>query len=166
MASRFGCSGAARAFLATCLIVIGFAALAEATQPGRGGRPSRGGPVPGIPPQQQLLGPTGPTPFNPAGRTPFNPAGPTPLNPAGPPPLGARVVSPRSFVPFQQPGMYVGVVGGGLGQAGSFYCEVHNRGYASQGLFLSHLADADGLYGEDAFSFLVEDGGTLVFPAE
>lgn len=165
MRSALGCRGAARTLIASCLALLGVATIAAATDPGRAGRPSRGGFGAGIPPQQQLLGPTGPTPFNPAGRTPFNPAGPTPLNPAGPPPLGARVVSPRNFVPAQQPGMYVGVVGGGLGQAGSFYCQVHDRGYASQGLFLSHLADADGIYGEDAFSYIVEDGGTWVFPA-
>jgi hypothetical protein len=166
MTSRFGCSAATCALVATTLMVFGLVALAGATQPSQGGhRPGGGRGIGGIPPPVQLYGPTGPTPFNPAGRTPFNPAGPTPLNPAGPPPLGARVVSPRNFVPYQQPGMYVGVVGGGLGQAGSFYCQVHDRGYASQGLFLSHLADVDGVYGEDAFSFLVEDGGTWVFPA-
>lgn len=153
----------------TCLAVLGAVALAGATPPVHGGRLPTGGriPIPPVAPVPQLYGPAGPTPLNPAGRTPFNPAGPTPLNPAGAPPIGARVVSPRGFVPYQQPGMYVGVVGGsGYGQGGSFYCQVHDRGYASQGMFLSHLADFDGVYGDDALSFLVEDGGVWVFPAQ
>lgn len=144
-----------------CFLVLFTAAAAVATPPGRGGRPQIGGHSVGVRPQQPLYGPAGPTPFN--------PAGPTPLNPAGPPPVGGGVAYPRRFVPAYQPapGMYVGVVGGGngYGQGGSFYCQVHDRGYASQTLFLNHLADADGMYGEDALSFLVEDGGVWVFPA-
>lgn len=161
-------SGKLGAAVATGIAVLGIAALTGATPPGHAGRPPGGGGGVAVAPLPQLYGPTGPTPFNPAGRTPLNPAGPTPLNPAGPPPIGARVVSPRSFVPYQQPGMYVGVVGGGYGygQGGSFYCQVHDRGYASQGMFLNHLADFDGIYGEDALSLLIEDGGVWVFPAQ
>ncbi|MBY0280508.1 hypothetical protein K2Z84_34670 [Candidatus Binatia bacterium] len=148
-----------------CLVVLG-AAAAGATPPGHGGRSSVAGRGSAVAPPPQLYGPAGPTPLNPAGPTPLNPAGPPPLNPAGPPPLGTHLVSPRRFVPYQQPGMYVGVVGGGYGQGGSFYCQVHNRGYASQGMFLNHLADFDGVYGDDAVSLLVEDGGVWVFPAQ
>lgn len=148
------------------LVMLG-AVAAGATPPGVGGRPPGGGRGGAVAPLPPLYGPTGPTPLNPAGRTPFNPAGPTPLNPAGPPPLGAHLVTPRSFVPYSQPGMYVGVVGGsGYGSGGSFYCQVHDRGYASQGMFLNHLADFDGVYGDEALSVLVEDGGVWVFPAQ
>lgn len=145
------------------IVVLAAVSQAGATPPGRDGRPQFGGHAVGVRPLPPLNGPAGPTPLN--------PAGPTPLNPAGGPPIGGGVAQPRRFVPsYQQaPGMYVGVVGGGgygFGQGGSFYCQVHDRGYASQTLFLNHLADADGLYGEDALSFLIEDGGVWVFPAQ
>ena len=159
--SKFRWSRTARTLGAACLVVLVGAALAGATPPGDR-RPQIGGHSVGVRPLPPLNGPAGPTPLNPAGRTP--------LNPAGPPPVGGGVAYPRRFVPAYQPapGMYVGVVGDGYGygQGGSFYCQVHNRGYASQTLFLNHLADADGMYGEDALSFLIEDGGVWVFPAE
>jgi len=159
MSRRIGRSDRAWA-LATVLVLAGVA-LAEAQSPSRGGRPQSGGHVVGVRPQPPLNGPAGPTPFN--------PAGPTPLNPAGRPPIGGGVAAPRRLVPAYQapaPGLYVGVVGGGLGAGGSFYCQVHDRGYASQTHFLNHLADVDGMFGEDALSYLVEDGGVWVFPAE
>ncbi len=158
----FSLSGPARSLGAACLIVLATAVFAGATPPRHDGRPQIGGHSVGVRPQAPLNGPAGPTPLN--------PAGPTPLNPAGAPPVGGGMAYPRRFVPAYQPapGMYVGVVGGGYGygQGGSFYCQVHDRGYASQTLFLNHLADADGMYGEDALSFLIEDGGVWVFPAE
>jgi len=137
---------------------------AGATNPGRAPQRS-GGHTVGVVPLPPLRGPAGPTPLNPAGPTPLNPAGPTPLNPAGP-----SISFPRQGGFIQQPGVYVGVVGGGgnyrpqLG--GSFYCQVHNRGYASQGLFFDHLAGADGLYGDEALSYLIDDGGVWIFPVE
>jgi hypothetical protein len=159
-----GCrwSRTARTVSFACLVVLVATTLAAATPPRQDRRPQSGGHSVGVRPLPPLNGPAGPTPFN--------PAGPTPLNPAGSPPVGGGVAYPRRFVPSYQPapGMYVGVVGGGYayGQGGSFYCQVHDRGYASQTLFLNHLADADGMYGEDALSFLIEDGGVWVFPAE
>lgn len=118
---------------------------------------------------RSLIGPAGPTPLDPAGPTPLNPAGPTPLNPTGPsigmPRRGARIQQT-----VQQPGVFVGVVGAGRNVGaplqGSFYCQVHNRGYATQSLFFDHLAVADGLAGDEATSFLIEDGGVWVFPVE
>lgn len=158
--SGFTCSRTVRILAATGLAVLVAASQAVATPPGSDGRPQIGGHAVGVRPQPPLYGPVGPTPLN--------PAGPTPLNPAGS--LGGGVARPRRVVPSYQPapGMYVGVIGGdyGYGQGGSFYCQVHDRGYASQTLFLNHLADADGMYGEDALSFLVEDGGVWVFPAQ
>ena len=149
-----------RMLASAAIVVLVAASQARATPPGRDGRPQIGGHSVGVRPLPPLYGPAGPTPLN--------PAGPTPLNPAGS--LGGGVANPRRVVPSYQPapGMYVGVVGGGYGygQGGSFYCQVHNRGYASQTLFLNHLADADGMYGEDALSFLIEDGGVWVFPAQ
>ena len=150
-----------RLFAATGMLLLAGAPFVEATPPARGGQATFGGHVVGVRPQPPLNGPAGPTPFN--------PAGPTPLNPAGPPPIGNGVAYPRRFVPAFQPapGMYVGVVGGaGHGAGGSFYCAVHGRGYASETLFLNHLADADGVYGDDASSYLFQDGGVWIFPAE
>lgn len=158
--SGFTCSRTVRMLASAALVVLVAASQAAATPPGRDGRPQIGGHSVGVRPQPPLYGPAGPTPLN--------PAGPTPLNPAGS--LGGGIMNPRRVVPSYQPapGMYVGVVGGGYGygQGGSFYCQVHDRGYASQTLFLNHLADVDGMYGEDALSFLVEDGGVWVFPAQ
>jgi hypothetical protein len=161
-----GCSGFVRnrsmqALAVAGVLLLAGAVVADATPPAGGGRPTFGGHVVGVRPLPPLNGPAGPTPLN--------PAGPTPLNPAGAPPVGGGVAYPRRFVPAYQPapGMYVGVVGGaGYGAAGSFYCAVHGRGYASETHFLNHLADADGVSGDDALSFLVEDGGVWVFPAE
>lgn len=133
--------------------VIGVAASAGAT--GKGQR-RVGGHVVGVRPMPQFIGP----------------AGPTPLNPAGPPPLDPTGAGMRSraylSAPVQRPGMYVGIVGGGapapLGE--SFYCQVHDRGYASQTHFFQHLADADGVYGDDALPYLIDEGGVWVFPFE
>jgi hypothetical protein len=140
-----------------CLVAV----PALATGPGA---PHRGGSRGMGFAQQPQLGPAGPTPLDPAGPTPLNPAGPTPLNPTGP----ARGL-PRRGARIQQPGVFVGVVGGGnvgVPLQGSFYCQVHNRGYATQSLFFDHLAGADGVRGDEAMSFLVEDGGVWVFPVE
>jgi hypothetical protein len=143
--------------------VLGVAVAAHATDPGKG-QPRIGGHVVGVKPLPPFLGPAGPTPLNPAGPTPLNPAGPTPLNPTG-----AGFGHAWRSVPLQQPGVYVGMVGGGgyaapLGN--SFYCQAHDRGYASQSFFLEHLADADGVYGDAALSYLIEDGGVWIFPVE
>jgi hypothetical protein len=141
--------------------VIGVAASAGAT--GKGQR-RVGGHVVGVRPMPQFIGPAGPTPLNPAGPTPLNPAGPTPLNPAG----GFGPYTHRS-APVQRSGMYVGIVGGGSAPApigDSFYCQVHDRGYASQTHFFQHLADADGVYGDDALPYLIDEGGVWVFPFE
>lgn len=128
------------------------------------GQPRVGGHSVGVKPLPPLRGPAGPTPLN--------PAGPTPLNPAGPPPIGAGGPSigfPRRSYTVQ-PGFSVGIVGGGANYdapiGGSFFCEVHNRGYASQSLFFDHLEVADGMYGDDALSYLIDDGGVWIFPAE
>jgi len=118
---------------------------------------------------QPLIGPAGPTPLNPAGPTPLDPAGPTPLNPTGPsvglPRHGARIQQT-----VQQPGVFVGVVGAGsnfgVPLQGSFYCQVHNRGYATESLFFDHLAVADGVAGDEAMSYLIQDGGVWIFPVE
>lgn len=158
--------------------MLGCLAATPAFADGHGGRGGRGGgfvpPQTGFVPPPPLYGPAGPTPLNPAGPTPLNPAGPTPLNPAGPTPLnptGPTLGMPRRVFPTRQPGAYVGVVGssytnGGVPLRGSFYCQVHNRGYASEALFFNHLAVADGIGGEEAASHLVEDGGVWVFPVE
>lgn len=143
-------------------VLVGYGAVAHATGSGQG-RPRIGGHVVGVKPLPPFLGPAGPTPLNPAGPTPLNPAGPTPLNPTG-----------RGFgnvyrsAPVARPGMYVGIVGGSYPApiGNSFYCQVHDRGYASQGLFFEHLADADGLYGDEVLPYLYEDGGVWVFPLE
>jgi len=136
--------------------------LAQATGAGRV-QPRIGGHVVGVKPLPPFLGPAGPTPLNPAGPTPLNPAGRTPLNPTGPG-FGSGYLS----APVARPGMYVGVVGGAYPApiGNSFYCQVHDRGYASQTLFFEHLADADGLYGDDVLPYLYDDGGVWVFPLE
>ena len=137
------------------------AAPAGATGPQRGYGPHTFGVRP-LPP---LNGPAGPTPLNPAGPTPLNPVGPSPLGLGGP-----SIGFPRRGVPIQQPGMYVGIVGGGGNYGGplggSFFCQVHNRGYATQSLFFDHLAVADGINGDDAPSYLIDDGGVWIFPVE
>lgn len=147
-------------------VVLALPVGAMATGAGSGQR-RIGGHVVGVKPLPPLRGPAGPTPFN--------PAGPTPLNPAGPPPLGAAGPSigfPRRVAPIivQQPGVSVGIVGGASGYGapigGSFYCQVHDRGYASESLFFEHLAAADGVYGDEALPYLFEDGGVWVFPVE
>jgi hypothetical protein len=133
---------------------------------GKRGQPRIGGHVVGVAPLPMLRSPAGPTPLNPAGPTPLNPAGPTPLNPVGP-----SVPFPRQGVAIAPPaGVHVGVVGQqqpfGMPLGSSFYCQVHDRGYASQSLFFDHLAAADGLVGEEALSYLIDDGGVWVFPAQ
>jgi len=138
---------------AALVFVLSSAAGATGAHKGRRVDPSR----------SMLRNPAGPTPLNPAGPTPLNPAGPTPLNPTG-----------RSFgFPSRaivQPGISVGIVGSqepvGLPLGGSFYCQVHNRGYATESLFFDHLAAADGMYGDEALSYLIDDGGVWIFPVE
>jgi hypothetical protein len=120
----------------------------------------------GVPSPPRVVGPAGPTPLNPAGPTPLNPAGPTPLNPTGP-----SVGFPRLGVPVAPAaGVHVGIVGSrtsyGAPPGGSFFCQVHNRGYASESLFFDHLATADGVHGDDALPYLYDDGGVWIFPAE
>jgi hypothetical protein len=141
-------------------MVLWIAAPAAATSPGK----TIGGHRVGVPPLPRVLGPAGPTPLNPAGPTPLNPAGPSPLNPTGP-----SIGFPRSVVRAPARGVHVGVVGGydyGAPIGGSFFCQVHNRGYASESLFFDHLAVADGVYGDEALSYLYDDGGVWIFPAE
>ena len=153
----------------TCLLAVP-AAASGPMQGVPGG--ARGNPF-----AQPLIGPAGPSPLNPAGPSPLNPAGPSPLNPAGPSPLdptGRSIGLPRRGARIQQtvlqPGVVVGVVGNGgnVGAPlqGSFYCQVHNRGYATQSLFFDHLAVADGVAGDEATSVLVQDGGVWIFPVE
>lgn len=157
MAIRRTSRVALRTLAVASVVVLTSVGLAAATPPGQRGQRTIGGHVVGVRPLPPLLGPAGPTPLN--------PAGPTPFNPAGPPPVGGGFQ--RRFH-GHQPGMFVGIVGGGGygGSAGSYYCQVHDRGYASQNMFFAHLADADGLYGDDALPFLVDNGGVLVLPAE
>lgn len=134
--------------------VVGLAASAGAT--GKGQR-RVGGHVVGVRPMPQFIGPAGPTPLN--------PAGPPPLDPTG---AGMRSRAYQS-APAQRPGMYVGIVGGGSAPApigDSFYCQVHDRGYASQTHFFQHLADVDGVYGDEALPYLIDEGGVWVFPFE
>jgi hypothetical protein len=115
------------------------------------------GPVQGMPGgahgNQTLIGPAGPSPLDPTGRS------------MGLPRRGARIQHT-----VQQPGVFVGVVGNGgtvgVPLQGSFYCQVHNRGYATQSLFFDHLAVADGVAGDEATSFLIQDGGVWIFPVE
>jgi hypothetical protein len=171
--------GTARSWRRMAVVTLLAGLLATPTMAnGRGGYGGRGGgfaaPQPGLAPRAPLYGPAGPSPLNPAGPSPLNPAGPSPLNPAGPSPLnptGPSLGMPRRGFSVRQPGAYVGVVGssyvnGGAPLRGSFYCQVHNRGYASQALFFDHLAVADGIGSEEARSYLVEDGGVWVFPVE
>lgn len=147
---------------------LALAVPAGATGPGKGrppGQPRVGGPSPRIgAPSAMLRNPAGPTPLNPAGPTPLNPAGPPPLNPTG-----LNVPVPRTVVVGPRRGVHVGIVGGGFDSGvplgGSFFCEVHNRGYATQSLFFNHLATADGVAGEEALAYLIEDGGVWIFPA-
>jgi hypothetical protein len=145
------------ALLACLTVLLAGSALADGS-----GAQRIGGHHGGFVPLPPLVGPAGPTPLDPAGPTPLNPAGPTPLNPTG-----RSMGMPRRAVPIQQPGVFVGVVGAsdaGLPLRGSFFCQVHNRGYASQSLFFDHLAVADGVGSEDAMSYLIEDGGVWVVP--
>jgi hypothetical protein len=117
----------------------------------------------------------------PAGPTPRNPAGPTPRNPAGPPPLNAPGsfantrplgVRPPVFVgndAFFQPQPFVSVVGPSTVPVlldGSFFCGVHDRGFATQQFFFDHLATSDGLAPEEAIEMLVDGGGVWVFTGE
>jgi hypothetical protein len=118
--------------------------------------------------------PAGPTPLNAAGPTPLHAAGPTPLNPAGPPPLfptgrfrGGPVVTTSD--PLFRPQPFVSVIedhGVQQALAGSFFCQLHNRGFATQGLFFDHLLAADGIDSAQASEALIEDGGVWIFPAE
>jgi hypothetical protein len=146
-------------------VALSAPAVATATGPSGGGQKRIGGHVVGVKPLPPLNGPAGPTPLN--------PAGPTPLNPAGPPPIGAggaSIAFPRRIAPIQRPGFAVGIVGANDGYGaplgGSFYCQVHDRGYASESLFFDHLSAVDGIPGDDALSYLIEDGGVWVFPVE
>ncbi|MEW6269723.1 MAG: hypothetical protein AB1689_10560 [Thermodesulfobacteriota bacterium] len=159
IAAQAACTGLAVTLFAGPAGATGAAGAAK-------GQPRIGGHVVGVAPMPMLRNPAGPTPLNPAGPTPLNPAGPTPLNPVGP-----SIPFPRSGVVIvPQPGVHVGIVGQqepvGLPLGSSFYCQVHDRGYASQSLFFDHLAVADGLAGDEALSYLVDDGGVWVFPAE
>lgn len=140
---------------------LALAVPAAATGPQKGGhvaRPRIGAASP------MLRNPAGPTPLNPAGPTPLNPAGPTPLNPTG-----LNVPVPRTVIVGPRRGVHVGIVGSGFASGaplgGSFFCEVHNRGYATESLFFDHLAVADGVAGEEALSYLIDDGGVWIFPA-
>jgi len=151
---------ASRAALAALLLALAVPAGATGS-PG-----TRAGGRVGVAPAPALRNPAGPTPLNPAGPTPLNPAGPTPLNPTGPSvgfPRRGVLVAPSS-------GVHVGVVGGrssyGAPLGGSFFCQVHNRGYASESLFFDHLAAMDGVSGDEALSYLYDDGGVWIFPAE
>lgn len=150
--------------LAVASLSLALAMPSQATGPG--GQPRIGGHVVGVRPLPPMRNPAGPTPLNPAGPTPLNPAGPTPLNPTGP-----SIPFPRQgFVIGPGAGVHVGVVGGGA-QAGfpiggSYYCQVHDRGFASQSLFFEHLAVMDGLPGDVALSYLIENGGVWIFPSE
>jgi hypothetical protein len=115
---------------------------------------------------------------SPAGPSPRNPAGPTPRNPAGPPPLnatgsfGSRLAHPRSGAvfgagdPFFQPQPFVSVVGPSsvpLAVGGSFFCQVHGRGFATEQFFFDHLAVVDGLAPDEASAVLFENGGVWIY---
>jgi len=140
--------------LAASAAVLALAVPSRATGPGK----TIGGHRVGVPPLPRVIGPAGPTPLNPAGPTPVNPTGPS----IGFPRRGVVVAGP--------PGVHVGVVGGGYGYGaplgGSFFCRVHNRGYASESLFFEHLAAADGVYGDEALPYIYDDGGVWIFPTE
>lgn len=150
------------------------------------------GPAPLNPTGPAPFNPTGFAPLNPTGPAPFNPTGPAPLNPTGDPPLNAAGLAPLdptgSFedLPdhpafadlepledvFEQDGFgaagtYADVVddrGYTETVARSFFCGGHNRGFASQQSFASHLARDHGVSFADAANFLVDDGGVWVLP--
>ncbi|HEY8518024.1 MAG TPA: hypothetical protein VIS07_21130 [Candidatus Binatia bacterium] len=149
-------------WVGAALLTAALATPASGTSPGH--RASGGGRH--VAPRVVLPNPAGPTPRNPAGPTPLNPAGPTPLNPTG----RAPVVSfPRTVI-APPSGVHVGIVGQqdvlGAPLGASFYCQVHDRGYASEALFFDHLAAADGIGSEEALAYIFEDAGVWVFPAE
>jgi hypothetical protein len=88
------------------------------------------------------------------------------LNPAGG--FGARGFSGFASDPLFVPQPFVAVVQDhGMQQplGGSFFCQVHNRGFATQGLFFDHLLAADGVNAGEASEMLVEGGGVWIFPA-
>ena len=131
----------------------------------RSGRGPAGPPIrfPAGPPPRNPAGPppvnaVGPGPFNATGPPPVNAVGPPPLNPTGPPPLNAGGAQPSFFV--SGPGIGNQVV------RGSFFCRVHNRGFADQGRFLEHLQQMDGVAPDQAAAFTSENGGVTSFPAE
>lgn len=153
-----------------CLAVVALLAVAlsplSAVATGPSG--SRGGRT-----QPGVAFPAGPTPRNPAGPTPRNPAGPPPLNATGSFARGrAPGHAPPVFVgndPFFQPQAFVGVVGPSSVPAslgGSFFCAVHQRGFATQQFFFDHVASADGLSPDEAMAVLVDDGGVWIFTGE
>jgi hypothetical protein len=149
------------ALLATGLLLLADV-RADATGPGGAGIAAGGAAFP-----------AGPSPRNPAGPTPRNPAGPTPLNPAGSFGRSRGVVVRQPFVgasdPLVRPQPFVSVVGpsSAAGLGGSFFCGVHNRGFASEGFFFDHLAEFDGMVDPDiAAEMLVDGGGVWVFTGE
>jgi hypothetical protein len=159
-----GARRVARAVGAATLAALLVAEAAWATPPASSSRP-------GIAPRAAF--PAGPTPRNPAGPTPRNPAGPPPLNAAGSfgaaprmvhrPPLGSA--SDPLFVP--QP--FVSVVGPAAAPAflgGSFFCEVHNRGFATEQFFFDHVEGMDGVPADVAAEMLIDGGGVWVFTGE
>jgi len=102
--------------------------------------------------------PAGPPPRNPAGPPPLNAVGPPPLNPTGPPPLNPT--GPQVFVPQT----FVSTVGQPI--AGSFFCRIHHRGFATEQLFLAHLARFDGVSPQQAAEMTFESGGIIMFPTD
>lgn len=61
------------------------------------------------------------------------------------------------------------VVGPGVAPAfpgGSFFCRVHNRGFATQQFFFDHLALVDGVDPFLASENIFADGGVWVFTGE
>ena len=125
----------------------------------------------GLPAGTTTRNPAGPTPRNPAGPTPLNPAGPTPLNPAGG--FGGshlRGGGARAFVgndAFTRPRTFVSVVGDSSAPssfAGSYYCGVHDRAFATEQFFADHLWSVDGIAPSEVGDLLIDGGGVLVFP--
>jgi len=111
-----------------------------------------------------VMNPVGPPPLNAVGPPPLNAVGPPPLNAVGPPPFNATGAQPAFF----DRGAFVSVVGdqpvGPIG--GSFFCRVHGRGFATEQLFLDHLARFDGVAPADAGRMVFDNAGVLTFPAE
>ncbi len=68
--------------------------------------------------------------------------------------------------PRAVPQPFVSIVGGAAtphSLGGSFYCRIHDRGFATEGFFLDHLQRTDGVSPDDAGQLLDEEAGVWIF---